>query len=87
MKKYRVNTKGVDTNYDHVNASNRIFLCDVTHYVTQSIPVGQTIPFPPHEFIEITWQLVCMATLHPLQFSFYPIPIALNVLCVVGSTK
>ena len=39
--------------------------------------IGQ--PFKPHELIQIRRNLTAVAPLHPLQFSLYPDPIALNV--------
>ena len=39
-----------------------------------------SMPLPPHEFIQIGWELFCMAPLHTLQFPLHSIPVRFNML-------
>ena len=56
--------------------SNRILCSNVPHNIDISHAGLATIALPPHELVQIAWQLMGMATLHALEFP-------LNSICCV----
>ena len=59
---------------------HRILSGNVLHYLMKGNTSTASMPLSPHEFIQIGWQLVCMASSHTLQLSLHSIPIWFNML-------
>ena len=74
------NINGKVQSYSDTKMLHWILLSYVYHYVLQCISSSLPKPLSPHELIQVTWELVCVASPHTLQFGFHTAPVTLNVL-------
>jgi len=58
---------------------HRVLVGYIPHDAVKSHPLALPIPLPPHEFVKVAGDLVCMAALDSLQLSLDPVPIRLRI--------
>ena len=57
-------------------------MCNVSKKIIQAAISICSVSLPPHEFINVGWQLIVIRTSHFLELDLYTVPVAFNVLCV-----
>lgn len=57
----------------------------ISYYVIIGLTDTCTMPLSPHEFVQISWKMICVATLHFLQLYLHRVPVTLYILGVSPS--
>ena len=47
----------------------------ILHNINKCVPLCESMPFFPHEFVKVAGELICVATFHTVQLHLDPIPI------------
>ena len=61
---------------------DRVLLSNVTDNGIHCLSRSLSKPFPPHEFIQIAWHLLCHTPPHPFKLDLGTIPIRFHILCM-----
>ena len=58
-----------------LTGSDRVLLGNVHDDGVKGQPLGRAIPLPPHKFVQIPGNLMCVTPFHPLQLCLHTVPI------------
>lgn len=61
---------------------DRILVGYISNNVNECMACSPAMSFAPHEFVQITWNHILVASFHPLNFCLASIPIGFHTLCV-----
>ena len=58
---------------------------NIAHCGVKTLSCSSAIPLPIHEFIEVAWQLVLMASMLSFEFNLHSVPVRFSILYVYSS--